>query len=453
MATIPERTRDPSHTGVREVPSSAPGPLSRYRPGDLVGDKYELIRLLKEGGMGTVWVAHNHVLDVHVGIKLIELRTRRTAGALTQRLLEEARAAAKLGHASIVRIHDFGETQHGDPFIAMELLDGEDLADLLERETRIEPVQAVQLLLPIANALATAHAQNIIHRDVKPENIFLVHDEVAVIPKLLDFGIARMVDSPRKLTVEGSALGTPDYMSPEQARGEPPTEQADLWSFCVVLYEAVTGRCPFDGENYNALMRSIIEKTPKAISGYGIDEPELQTIIERGLQKKTSNRWPSMKELGEQLALWLEERDVVEDIMGTSIYRTWLRDPEANSKNDVSVLTSLPRGSTGSRPAFTDNGPGSGARSARSRRTGARSGAVSAAGAVSSPEIARPAASSPLASEPDLKAIADIHAGGDPVEVLERAQRKRTWLLVAGLILVVLAGTFVLLVGTGIILL
>lgn len=448
MATIPERTRDPSHTGVREVPSSAPGPLSRYRPGDVIGDKYELVRLLREGGMGTVWVAHNHVLDVHVGIKLIELRTRRTAGALTQRLLEEARAAARLGHASIVRVHDFGETRHGDPFLAMELLDGEDLADLLEREGRIAAAQAVQLLLPIAHALATAHAQNIVHRDVKPENIFLVHDEVAVIPKLLDFGIARMVDNPRKLTVEGSALGTPDYMSPEQARGEPPTEQADLWSFCVVLYEALTGTCPFDGENYNALMRSIIEDTPPTIATHGVDEPQLQAILERGLEKKKEERWPTMRELGEELALWLEERGIAEDIMGTSIYRTWLRDPEVNTRTDLSAMAPLPRSDAGARMAF-DSGPQS---TRRSRRTGAESVPV-IVGQPSTPEVALANAPALAASEPELKAIAEIHEGGDPVEVLEREQRKRNWMVVVALTLIVVAGTFVLLVGTGIIIL
>ncbi len=464
MATLPERTRDPSHTGVREVPSSAPGPLSRYRPGDVIGDKYQLVRLLREGGMGTVWVAHNHVLDVHVGIKLIELKKSHTADTVTQRLLDEARAAARLGHASIVRVHDFGETRYGDPFLAMELLEGEDLADLLKREGRVNSIQAVQLLLPIAHALATAHAQNIVHRDVKPENIFLVHDEVAIIPKLLDFGIARMVNSPRKLTVEGSALGTPDYMSPEQARGEPPTEQADLWSFCVVLYEALTGSCPFDGDNYNALMRAIIEKTPPTIAERGVDEPQLQAILERGLKKKKAERWPTMRELGEQLAVWLEERDVFEDIVGTSIYRTWLRDPEVNSRADISALAPLPRSDTGSH-VVPSSGPRSASgenlvRSRRARRTGARSGALSApvineapSSSASTPDVALPPGSSPTASEPDLEAIAAINRGGDPVELLEREQRRRVWMVVVGITLVVLLGTFVLLVGTGIILL
>jgi len=330
----------------------------------------------------------------------------------------------------------------------MELLDGEDLADLLEREGRIAAAQAVQLLLPIAHALATAHAQNIVHRDVKPENIFLVHDEVAVIPKLLDFGIARMVDNPRKLTVEGSALGTPDYMSPEQARGEPPTEQADLWSFCVVLYEALTGTCPFDGENYNALMRSIIEDTPPTIATHGVDEPQLQAILERGLEKKKEERWPTMRELGEELALWLEERGIAEDIMGTSIYRTWLRDPEVNTRTDLSAMAPLPRSDAGARMAF-DSGPQS---TRRSRRTGAESVPV-IVGQPSTPEVALANAPALAASEPELKAIAEIHEGGDPVEVLEREQRKRNWMVVVALTLIVVAGTFVLLVGTGIIIL
>jgi len=222
MSTVPKprRKRSSAHTGVREAPESVT--RTRYPPGYRI-DKYELVRPYGEGGSGTVWVAHDMVLDINVAIKLINLDdSDEEARAQTQRLLDEARAAARLGHASIVRVHDFGQTDFGDPFIAMELLDGEDLADLLERQTNMPAIEAVQLLLPIAHALAAAHEKNIVHRDVKPENIFLSKAEVGVTPKLLDFGIARRVDRPRRLTLEGSLLGTPDYMSPSRHAVSPP---------------------------------------------------------------------------------------------------------------------------------------------------------------------------------------------------------------------------------------
>jgi serine/threonine-protein kinase len=329
MTGAQEEKAEPEVTGVRDVPASGSQTASsgRYHEGRLIVDKYRLVRKLGSGGMGTVWVAHNTVLDVHVAVKLIELTGTDDAEALAQRLLEEARSAARLGHAAIVRVHDFGQTKLGDPFIAMELLDGEDLAHLLSREARMDPVQAVQLLLPIAHALSTAHEKGIIHRDVKPENIFLARDdEVALQPKLLDFGIARMIDRPRKLTVDGLAVGTPDYMSPEQARGEETTAQTDVWAFSVVLYELLMGRCPFDGQNYNALLRSIIEDAPRPISEDGIAEDALWAILSRGLEKAPVERWSSMRSLGEALALWLQDHAITEDITGTSLRRAWLKE-------------------------------------------------------------------------------------------------------------------------------
>jgi serine/threonine-protein kinase len=416
-------------TGTQEVPGSAPRPRKGYEPGELVGEKFRLIRPHGRGGMGTVWVAHNLVLDVAVAIKLIDLQGGQDSEGLAQRLLEEARAAAKLGHAAIVRVQDFGLTRRGDPFLAMELLDGEDLADVLERDEKLEPASAVQLLLPIANGLWIAHERGIVHRDVKPENIFVARDvEVAVQPKLLDFGIARMLNNPRKLTVEGSVLGTPDYMAPEQARGELPGPPADQWSFCVVLYELITGRCPFVGQNYNALLRAIIEQPPLPLMALGIRDERLWSIIERGLRKRPQERWPSMRELGEQLAFWLLDQGIGEDITGTSLQRTWLRDPDSSGKIDISTLARLP-----SDP-----------------RTHTGSGLLRDASSLTGQGPVVTDAGPPPPSGPDLAAIADI---GDPVEVMQRAERRRTWGLVLGLTIVVVVAAVALLVGTGILVL
>src|SRR3954470_23747082 len=162
-----------------------------YAAGDVIADKYALEELLGEGGMGAVFRARNTVLDMPVALKLI--RTDLDRELLRGRLLQEARAAAKLAHPAIVRVFDVGTTALGDPFIVMELLHGLSLAKLLENEGRLSSVRVVQLLLPIADALAVAHARGLVHRDVKPDNVFIANDDEGQLqPKLVDFGIVKL---------------------------------------------------------------------------------------------------------------------------------------------------------------------------------------------------------------------------------------------------------------------
>ena len=147
------------------------------RRGDTLAGRYELMRPAGKGGMGAVWMARDRVLDVAVAIKVIR-RDARVSGA-EARLLTEARAAARLGHPAVVRVLDFGKTEWGDPFMAMELLEGETLAALLAREKRLSPQRAVQILLPVIDGLAALHTKQIIHRDLKPDNIFLARDDAS----------------------------------------------------------------------------------------------------------------------------------------------------------------------------------------------------------------------------------------------------------------------------------
>ena len=294
-----------------------------YRDGDIVGGKYRLERLLGEGGMGTVWAARNTALDALVAVKLIAGTDR---ASLSARLLKEARAAARLRHPAIVRVFDVGETQHGDPFIVMELLEGRSLADRLDLDTTLEPVAALRLLLPIAEALSSAHGADIVHRDLKPDNIFIVEEGGRIQPKLLDFGIVHDGAGPgaTRLTEDGEFIGTPAYMSPEQARGEEDIDRStDVWSFCVVLYECLSGRLPFTSQNYNALMREIIEDTPPTLVELGASEARLSKIVEIGLAKGPDRRWSSMKALGAVLAEWLIEQGVDEDATLKPLRTSW----------------------------------------------------------------------------------------------------------------------------------
>jgi eukaryotic-like serine/threonine-protein kinase len=296
----------------------------RYEVGAVLCEKYRLDELLGEGGMGAVWRASNVLLDLPVAIKLIRADLDRDS--LRARLQLEARAAAKLGHPAIVRIFDVGESDFGDPFIVMELLRGETLAQLISRG-RLPATRAVQLLLPIIDALAAAHARGIVHRDLKPDNVMIALEEQHVRPKILDFGIAKLTDpcdSNLKLTEVGAVVGSPEYMSPEQARGRDDIDAStDIWSICVVLYEAITGCPPFSATNCNALLRSIVEDTPKAFSEHALEDTALWRILERGLQKERAQRYATISELGQALASWLLTQDVTEDACGTSLDSKW----------------------------------------------------------------------------------------------------------------------------------
>lgn len=278
---------------------------STWGNGDVIGGKYRLLSLLDEGGMGSIWIAYNKDLDLEVAVKLVRADLKDDKDKrLAERLLQEARAVARLGHPAIVRVLDFGRAERGDPYLVMELLDGEDLAMVLDRRGKIAPIKTLRNLLPIAHALATAHLKGIVHRDIKPENIFITQTDAGHIqPKLIDFGVAKLERQPsERLTHVGTMLGSPGYMSPEHARGVDVDYRADIWSLCVVIYEAITGVLPFEGRNYNALVRAIIEDEVQPLSSHDIDEPALWKVLSRGLTKDPDERWASMNELGAALA-------------------------------------------------------------------------------------------------------------------------------------------------------
>jgi len=243
-------------------------------------------------------------------------------------MAREAHAAARLGHPALVRVFDFGWTSRGDPYLVMELVQGETLSVAIAREGRISAIRAVQMLMPVADGLRLAHDRTIVHRDIKPDNIFLATDPLGRLqPKLLDFGIAKVgpANHDGRLTQIGVVLGSPEYMSPEQALGvEDVDERTDVWSLAVVLYEMVTGTVPHRKANYNALMHAIIHEDPLPITEHAEGDASLWQVVSRGLAKDRDHRWSSMAEFGEALALWLYEHGIKEDICGNSIRAVWL---------------------------------------------------------------------------------------------------------------------------------
>jgi len=309
--------------------TSPPLPAVLGVEGTVISRKYRLDGLLGEGGMGSVWRAFNLQLEVPVAIKLLRADCQTTE--LAERLRVEARAVAHLIHPNIVRVFDAGESESGEPFIVMELLNGESLGTLLERGP-LPPVTALQLLLPIAEALSFAHARSVVHRDLKPDNIFVADEGAGLQPKLLDFGIAKVMSAPApgapSATLGGVLVGSPDYMSPEQVRGYSDIDQrADVWGFCVVLYETIAGRSPFEGDSCEAAMCSVLIDEPEPLSLVPGVDAELSALVHAGLAKDRDARPASIRELGQQLAAWLLAQGVQHDVTGSSLQTKWLGRP------------------------------------------------------------------------------------------------------------------------------
>jgi serine/threonine-protein kinase len=324
---MPSTPGDPA-AALPLVPAFAYG----YEPGAVIAQRYRLLEPVGFGGMGTVWRAHDETLDVPVAVKL--LRSTVHPSGSSERLFLEAKAAACLHHPAIVRVFDFGVTDAGDPFLAMELLQGESFREVLDRNRVLPAPEAIRLLLPIVAGLACAHGRGIVHRDLKPDNIFLATDDASrVEPKIVDFGIAKFEGSSSRLTTAGVLLGSPSYMSPEQSMGESDIDaRADIWSVAVVLYEAIAGRTPWEAPNCPALLRAIVDDPPPSLIGFGGVDAELWSVIERALAKRREDRWPSARAIGEALALWLGKQGVAEDVTGTSLRTAWLTDGDAATR-------------------------------------------------------------------------------------------------------------------------
>jgi serine/threonine-protein kinase len=275
--------------------------------------------------MGEVWSARHLGLDVDVALKLT--RADLLDATVRTRLVHEARILARLCHPSIVRVFDTGTTEDGNPYLVMELLRGPSLTQVLSGRGRLSPAAAVRLLLPVASALAAAHAQGVVHRDLKPDNIILVRAESgAIVPKVLDFGIAKsaaLLDG--ALTREGALIGSPDYMSPEQAEaGADVDARTDVWSFCLVLYELVSGRQPYARTTLGETLRAILHDPLPVLEAPGFDDLALEIIVGRGLAKHRENRWQTMADLGFHLAQWAVARGILEDSAGAAIRSQWL---------------------------------------------------------------------------------------------------------------------------------
>jgi eukaryotic-like serine/threonine-protein kinase len=269
--------------------------------GSSIAGRYRLERQIARGGMGSVWLATHLQLDAPVAIKLM---TTSMEPSLVARFEREAKACARLNSPHIVKVSDFG-VESDAPFMVMELLTGEDLGVRLKRDGKIPFDRLAVMADQIGRGLGVAHEAGIVHRDLKPANVFLARTGREEVIKLLDFGVAReteqrMVDD---LTTSGLVLGSPHHMSPEQAAGESVDGRSDLWSFGVLLYQALTGARPFAGPNLTAILLAITSKSPAPPSTLMVGAPAgVDAFFERALHRDRNQRFQTAEEMAAAFA-------------------------------------------------------------------------------------------------------------------------------------------------------
>jgi serine/threonine-protein kinase len=273
-------------------------------PQQILSGKYRLERELGRGGMGSVWLAQHLTLRSPVAIKLIDAEIATNHEALS-RFLREAQAAASLRSPHVVQILDHG-VDEGVPFIVMELLDGESLASRLERLRRLPPPETAHLLTQVARAMTKAHEAGIVHRDLKPDNIFIVKNDEEEIAKVLDFGVAKShahgVGAVSSATRTGSVLGTPYYMSPEQAEGAKSVDhRSDIWAMGVIAWECLLGVRPFEAETLGGLLLAICARDLPVPSRVGAVPAGFDAWFARACSRDISRRFATAKEAASEL--------------------------------------------------------------------------------------------------------------------------------------------------------
>ncbi len=276
-------------------------------PGSIIANRFQLVHELGRGTMGTVWLAQHLTLDVRCAVKFMSAEAAREP-AYAARFALEARAIAQIQSPHIVRVLDY-DLWNGVPFIAMERLVGEDLGARLQRVQKLDAATTCRIIGDVARGLARAHGAGIVHRDLKPENIFLAREGDDEVAKLVDFGIAKLEGRPGRKTQVGEVLGTPAYMSPEQARcADSIDARADLWSLGTIVFECLTGRLAFDGESLGDIFaRILVEPIPVPSQLAPELPPAFDAWFVRAVCREPEGRFADAREMADALERALDE--------------------------------------------------------------------------------------------------------------------------------------------------
>ncbi len=294
-------------TGRRSAVQYGLVPMS-LQTGELIEGKYRIVRLLGEGGMGSVYEGENTRIHRRVAIKVLHAAVAAKSDVV-QRFEREAQAAGRIGSEHIVEVLDLGNLPGGERYMVMEYLEGENLGDRIKKKRRMTPQETAPVIHQLLEGLAAAHQAGIVHRDLKPDNVYLCQKgNQRDFVKVLDFGVSKFstLDADMSMTKTGAVMGTPFYMSPEQARGGKIDLRSDLYSVGVVIYQAVTGRLPFHAETFNELVFKIALESPEPaeIAAPGLDAHFAQ-IIARAMMRDVNGRFQSAREFQGALSQWM----------------------------------------------------------------------------------------------------------------------------------------------------
>jgi serine/threonine-protein kinase len=327
------------------------------KPGDIVENKYRIVRLLGEGGMGAVFEGENTRIKRRVAIKILHAAIAHDAG-VARRFQQEAQAAGHIGNEHIIEVLDLGELPNGDHFMVMEYLDGETLTGRIKRLGRMRPEQALPVFQQILEGLGAAHDAGILHRDLKPDNIFILNEKAGQkdFVKIIDFGISKFQPTAgeMKMTRTGTIMGTPYYMSPEQASGaREMNAQSDIYAIGVILYEALTGAVPFDAPTFNQLMFRIVLSEACPIERLAPDlNPAFATIVKKAMAREQAQRFESCRDFIRALQTWAQTGAGVE-VPAQGGGEAYL--PDADPAQAAGVRTAVEFAATGiaQGPGFT----------------------------------------------------------------------------------------------------
>jgi serine/threonine protein kinase len=267
--------------------------------GTVLGDTYRVTRLIGIGGMGAIYEASHMGAGKRVAIKLMSKELAAHPEALA-RFRREVKVTTELAHPHIVDVFDFGQSPTGEPYLVMEFLDGEDLGHRMEREGHVPVAIAVEIIKQVASALSVAHAEGVVHRDLKPDNIFLLRaPDGSVFAKVVDFGISKVLKAATtKLTVARAVVGTPEFMAPEQASGRIDwiDHRSDQWSLAVLAWHMLSGRLPFWKPEVHAILDQVItgEPTPLQPDLAALIPREVDKVLRRALSKRREDRYPTI---------------------------------------------------------------------------------------------------------------------------------------------------------------